>query len=546
MEILDIKSLKFKYPSESEYALDDINLSVKEGEILLLCGASGSGKTTLLRLLKKQLSPNGEISGQILLFGRSVKESSACDVGFVMQNPQNQIVTDKVWHELAFGLENLGLNKNTIRLRTGEMASFLGISSWFEKSTNELSGGQTQILNLASVMAMQPRLLLLDEPISQLDPIAAREFLNAVLRLNRETGTTVIMSEHRLEDAFLLSDRIAVMANGKIDFCGSPKQTAEYIISGQSSPLFKSLPASARIFSMTGGRGECPLDIRQGRAYLRNNFASKQNAAAVKAESKAKPDKKIITIRNASFRYEKSGPDIIKSLNFNIYGGENLCIIGANGAGKSTLLRLICGSLKPYIGKIKRSNNLRFALLPQRSELVFLKDSLNEDYTSACLELGLEEKAVEQRISKLADEFNLTSLLNRHPYDLSGGETQRAALAKLMIKKPDVLLLDEPTKGIDPAGKDELSLLIKRLCKGGVTVVTVTHDIEFAAAVCERCALLFNGEIISSGEPAAFFCGNNFYTTAANRISRGIFNNVISCEEIAEICNREKADDGKI
>lgn len=536
MEILDIKNLKFKYPNESEYALNDVNLSVNEGEILLLCGASGSGKTTLLRLLKKQLSPSGESCGKILLFGKSVEESEACDVGFVMQNPQNQIVTDKVWHELAFGLENLGLDKNTIRLRTGEMASFLGISSWFDKNTNELSGGQTQILNLASVMAMQPRLLLLDEPISQLDPIAAREFLNAVLRLNRETGATVIMSEHRLEDAFLLSDRVAVMDKGKIAFCGTPSETAEHIISEQSSSLFKSLPASAKIFSMTGGMGECPLDIRQGRAYLRNNFSSKQGAA-VKNKRSEKACEKIIRLRNTSFRYEKSGADIIKNLSFNIYGGENLCILGANGAGKSTLLRLICGSLRPYIGKVKCKNGLRFALLPQRSELVFLKDSLNEDFMAACLDFGLEEKSAEQRIAQLAEEFDLTQLLNRHPYDLSGGETQRAALAKLMINKPDVLLLDEPTKGIDPAGKDELSALIKKLCKDGITVVTVTHDIEFAACSCERCALLFNGEIISSGEPAEFFCGNSFYTTAANRISRGIFKNAISCEQVAEICN---------
>lgn len=536
MEILSVENLKFKYPNESEYAINGINLTVNEGEILLLCGSSGSGKTTLLKLIKKELSPVGESEGKITLFGKAPEESNSFDVGFVMQNPHNQIVTDKVWHELAFGLENIGLDKNTIRLRTGEMSSFLGISSWFEKNTNELSGGQTQILNLASVMAMQPRLLLLDEPVSQLDPIAAREFLNAVTRLNREMGTTVIMTEHRLEDAFSLADNVAVMEKGKIKYCGSTGEVAKEIISDKTSLLLKSLPASARIFAMTGGIGECPLDVRQGRAYLRENYSSKQGCE-VKFSKKSRNRERIVKLCNISFRYNKNDKDVLSGLDLDIYKGENLCILGANGAGKSTLLRLLCSNIKLYMGSRKFDKSLRFALLPQQAELVFLRDTLIEDFKSFCGECGLDEKNSDKRISELSKTFNIAELLNRHPYDLSGGETQRAALAKLMMKKPDVLLLDEPTKGIDPAGKEELANLINQMCQNGVTVVTVTHDIEFAASYSERCALLFNGEIISSGEPDEFFCGNSFYTTAANRISRGIFNNAITCEDVAAICN---------
>ncbi len=535
MEILGIENLKFKYPNEEKYALDGVELTVDEGEVLLLCGSSGSGKTTLLRLIKTELSPHGTAEGVIRLFGGEKEKADPRDVGFVMQNPQNQIVTDKVWHELAFGLENIGMDKRTIRLRTGEMASFLGISSWFEKNTSELSGGQTQILNLASVMAMQPKLLLLDEPISQLDPIAAREFLNAVTRLNREMGTTVIMTEHRLEDAFTLADRVAVMDGGRIKLCGTPERVVSEIVRDNSSALFSSLPAAARIFSMTGGAGKCPLTVREGRAYLKERLAPRIKAEELDREDKEPSGERIIRLKNIRFRYKKDGDDIIKDLSLDVYSGENLCILGANGAGKSTLLKLVCSQIRPYMGAVKINKGLRFALLPQRAEMVFLKDRLADDLELHCRECGLDEKEGGARIEELSARFGITELLNRHPYDLSGGETQRAALAKLMIRNPDVMLLDEPTKGIDPAGKEELARLVRDMCGFGVTVITVTHDIEYAASHSERCALLFNGEIISSGTPREFFCGNSFYTTAANRISRDVIGSAITCEDVARL-----------
>lgn len=533
MDILNIENLSFKYSTSETQALKNVNLTLNEGEILLLFGSSGSGKTTLLRLIKKELSPVGKLNGKITLFGNPRESAKPEDIGFVMQNPYNQIVTDKVWHELAFGLENLGLDKNTIRLRTGEMASFLGISSWFEKNTSELSGGQTQILNLASVMAMQPKLILLDEPVSQLDPIAAREFLNAVTRLNRETGTTVIMTEHRLEDAFSLADRVAVMDNGTIKHCGKPSDVAKKIVEDKDENLFSSLPAASRIYAMTGNAGECPLDIREGRAYLRRICPNiVRNNAASNSQNTGK--ERIIKLRNIHFRYKKDEPDVLRQLDLDILKGESLCILGANGAGKSTLLKLLCSASKPYMGTIKREKRLKLSLLPQRAEMLFLKDTIIEDLTEFARELGLSEAERAQRIEELSQLFNIKHLFDRHPYDLSGGETQRAALAKLMFNKPDVLLLDEPTKGIDPKTKTELSQLIKNLCSMGMSVVTITHDLEFAADTTERCALLFNGEIIACSPPREFFSGNIFYTTAANRISRGIIENVIRCEDIAK------------
>lgn len=539
MEVLRVENLKFKYPNSTKYAIYDVSFRVLEGEIILLCGESGCGKTTLLKLLKKELSPVGQQYGNIRLFDGLVQDSSACDVGFIMQNPQAQIVTDKVWHELAFGLENLGLDRDKVRLRTGEISSFFGISSWFEKNTHELSGGQAQVLNLASVMAMQPRLLLLDEPLSQLDPVAAGEFLNAVMRLNREVGTTIIIAEHRLEDVFAFADKVAIMNRGRLPYIGKPDDTAKYIISKKSLPLFKSLPSAARIFAMTGGNGKCPLNVRQGRSYLWDNFSHK-SGLGIETQKASINRRRIIKLRGISFRYKRDSVDILKKLDLDVYKGENLCVLGANGVGKSTLLSMLCGVIKPYMGSIKCDKNLRFALLPQQAELVFLRDNLFEDLKYAYEECVYSSEQIEKRIYEISSRFNIFSLLDRHPYDLSGGEVQRAALAKLMIKKPDILLLDEPTKGIDPDGKDRLAGILKELCKCGVTIVTVTHDIEFAAINCDRCALMFNGEIISSGVPNEFFCGNSLYTTAANRISRDIFTNTVTCKQVAAVCTGQE------
>lgn len=535
MEQIKIENLSFSYPLDDRKAIDNVSLEIKSGEFILLCGKSGCGKTTLLRQLKKELSPHGKKDGRILIEGKNADEltlrESAEKVGFVMQNPDLQIVTDKVWHELAFGLENLGLKNSEIRLRTAEMASYFGINEWFDKKTTELSGGQKQIMNLASVMAMHPDILLLDEPTSQLDPVAAEKFLHTISKINRELGISVIMTEQRLEEAFCYADRILVMSEGKLVFDGTPDETGSML---DKLPAFfqSAAPTPMRVFNQNNGEGICPVTVRDGRKWLEktkhrnkveNNETTDESSAAVE-------------IREVFFRYDKSGKDVLKNLSLRIYENELLSILGGNGAGKTTLLRLIAGSLLPYKGKIKifsesqKKSNVRIASLPQDVKALF---------TSKTVELDLMQ--VESDSEKIADIAKLTKiegLLKKHPFDLSGGEQQRTALAKVILCNPKILLLDEPTKGMDAEFKNDFADIIQILKKRGVTVIMISHDIEFCAKNSDRCAMLFDGDIASCAPTRAFFNENRFYTTAANRMARGIIDFAVTDEDI-NLCLNE-------
>ena len=345
MESFKVENLSFTYPNRTEKALDNINLTVNQGEFVLLCGKSGCGKTTLLRLLKQALAPFGEIEGNILFNGKPLAEyntkQQASGIGFVMQNPDNQIVTDKVWHELAFGLESLGYKQTEIRTRVSEMASFFGIQNWFYKKVTELSGGQKQLLNLASVMVMQPSVLILDEPTSQLDPIAAGEFLKTLEKINRELGTTVILTEHRLEDAFPIADRVIVMDDGKIIADEVPAEVGK-ILKEKNHDMYKALPTPMRVHGEVKNNLLCPLTVRDGRTWLEEY--SKENALHTEVIPKDKVQRDtntVIEIKDAWFRYEKDLPDVVKGFNLSVNKSELFCLVGGNGTGKTTALSLI-------------------------------------------------------------------------------------------------------------------------------------------------------------------------------------------------------------
>ena len=288
MEIFTIKGLNFAYPEQAKNAISDLSLSVQPGEFLVLCGPSGCGKSTLLRQLKTVLAPHGRRSGEILFEGRNLdsldQREQAEKIGFVQQSPENQIVTDKVWHELAFGLESLGYDTPTIRRRVAEMASFFGIQKWFYKPVTELSGGQKQLLNLASVMVLQPKVLILDEPTSQLDPIAASDFLATLGKINRELGTTIILTEHRLEEAFSFASRVAVMDGGKLLCTGTPAEVgAELKSSGNA--MFLAMPAAMRIWSATDSTAACPISVCDGRNWLLD-YAKAHDLQAIPEEKR--------------------------------------------------------------------------------------------------------------------------------------------------------------------------------------------------------------------------------------------------------------------
>ena len=537
MEEFDIRHLTFFYPGQETPAINDISFTLKSGEFAVLCGPSGCGKSTLLRCLKTAVSPHGSLSGEVLFEGKPLFETDAsiqcAKIGFVQQSPENQVVTDKVWHELAFGLESLGLGTPEIRRRVSETASFFGIQTWFYNDVSTLSGGQKQLLNLASVMAMQPSALILDEPTSQLDPIAASELLSMLGKINRELGTAVLLTEHRLEEALLLADKAAVMDKGRLLAVGAPKEVAQSLKSAGHS-MFLSMPASVRIWSACKTEDECPLTVAEGRKWLADFSETHAFNALPPEKSRINSSEAVISAENVWVRYEKDAPDVIKGLNFSLRKGEFLSILGGNGTGKTTTLKALAGIIKPYRGEIRLSG--RVGMLPQSPQTLFVRKTVREELFETFSESSLPQSEKEKRVYAMSSLCRLNTLLERHPYDLSGGEQQRAALAKVLLTEPDILLLDEPTKGLDAQFKLELAGILKELLERGTTVLAVSHDTEFCASFSHRCALFFDGSITAEGTPREFFSGNSFYTTAASRLSRGILPDAVTAEDVISAC----------
>lgn len=549
MEILSIKDLTFSYPNKENFALQNVNLSINSGDFVVVCGQSGSGKTTLLRMLKKEIAPYGEKQGIVYYKGEDVEKLddkiSAQKIGFVFQKPDQQIVTDKVWHELAFGLESLGYDSDYIRLRVGEMANYFGITSLFRKKTTELSGGQKQLMNLASVMAMSPDVIILDEPTSQLDPITANDFITTLKKINDELGLTVIIIEHRLQEVFPIADKVAVMEDGKVICYDTPRNVCEKL---SNHPMSQGFPSAVRIWQKSGSKGECPLTVKEGRNFINLNFSERK----LPLRNTIPNTEDIITLKDVFFRYEKGGNDILSGTNLSIKKGEHFCILGGNGSGKTTTLKILAGLLKPYRGKVIIDNNkmtkkttadfnrLGVAMLPQNPESVFLKSRVIDDYTELCKIKGIEKSAYEDKINSVAEKLGIKDLLENHPYDLSGGEIQKCALGKVLISEPKILLLDEPTKGVDAYSKIALSKILQEIKSDGVTIITVTHDVEFASIVADRCGLFFDGEVLSSLVPQEFFSKNNFYTTASSRISRDKFANAVTVDDVVSLIKEEQ------
>lgn len=549
MEILSIKDLTFSYPNKENFALQNVNLSINSGDFVVVCGQSGSGKTTLLRMLKKEIAPHGEKQGAVYYKGEDVEKLddkiSAQKIGFVFQKPDQQIVTDKVWHELAFGLESLGYDSDYIRLRVGEMANYFGITSLFRKKTTELSGGQKQLMNLASVMAMSPDVIILDEPTSQLDPITANDFITTLKKINDELGLTVIIIEHRLQEVFPIADKVAVMEDGKVICYDTPRNVCEKL---SNHPMSQGFPSAVRIWQKSGSKGECPLTVKEGRNFINLNFSERK----LPLRNTIPNTEDIITLKDVFFRYEKGGNDILSGTNLSIKKGEHFCILGGNGSGKTTTLKILAGLLKPYRGKVIIDNNkmtkkttadfnrLGVAMLPQNPESVFLKSRVIDDYTELCKIKGIEKSDYEDKINSVAEKLGIKDLLENHPYDLSGGEIQKCALGKVLISEPKILLLDEPTKGVDAYSKLSLSQILQEIKSDGVTIITVTHDVEFASIVADRCGLFFDGEVLSSLVPQEFFSKNNFYTTASSRISRDKFANAVTVDDVVSLIKEEQ------
>lgn len=534
MEILSCENVAFKYNESTDYAISDCTFSVKKGEKIMLCGASGSGKSTLLRLLKRELSPRGELSGNIALMGKDRSElsdrESAEKIGFVMQNPDSQTVCDKVSAELAFGLESFGVKSGEIQSRVGEMAAFFGIEPLYDRDISTLSGGQKQLVALCSVMATDPDILLLDEPTAQLDPIAARELLGILDRLNKEMGVTIIIAEHDPEELFDSCDKILYLAKGKTEFFGTPSLTAKYFV---KNALEGFLPETAKAFARLCD--DLPLNVRQGRAKLEKLGVTDIPKQAVTDTERAEPY--ALQCKNLWQRYEKDSPDILKGCDLGIRKGECYGLLGSNGGGKSTLLRVICGLCKPYMGAVslfgkkqkayKNGSLFREMLtfLPQEPVTMFVKESVRED---------LLQSGDKVTVENVSQRMGIEHLLDRHPWDLSGGEIQKCAFGKILLADPKIIVLDECTKGMDSFAKKALGDILLGLKDEGRTILLVTHDLEFAAQYCDRCGLLFDGKIVAEDNAVEFFSRNRFYTTAAARLTRGFFSGAVTSTAVKE------------
>ena len=578
MNLVEIKDFGFSYPESSRKVLEHVNLNIKEGTLNVIMGRSGCGKSTLLRQLKSVLAPAGEKEGKILYRNIPLEDTDhrtqSQEIGFVMQNPDNQIVTDKVWHELAFGLESLGYDNATIRLRVAEMASYFGIQKWFYKNVSELSGGQKQLLNLASVMAMHPSLLILDEPTSQLDPIAASDFLETVKKINRDIGTTVLLTEHRLQDIIPYADQVFVMDEGTLFMEGTPREIGTKL-KEQHHGMFLSMPVPMQIYAGTESALTCPLTVSEGRQWIREYIEEKGikkeqiQQANQRLEKKGEKNENettgffghfkrqkentppAIQMKDVWFRYEKDSPDVIQDLSLEVKKGEFYGLVGGNGTGKSTTLSLLGRVHQPYSGRIYldgkdlRSFSDRelycgyLGVMPQNPQSIFLKKTVLEDLYSVIG--GRKEKPSneypismkkEKAIEGIVSLTHLEGLLERHPYDLSGGEQQRLALAKVLLLRPKILLMDEPTKGMDAEYKEELGSILKKLQSHGMTIFMISHDVEFVAEYADTTGLFFEGNVVTSKKTRDFFAGNNFYTTAANRMARGLFPEAVTGKDV--------------
>lgn len=536
MALLEIKNLSFSYPNSETLALNDINVKVERGDFVIISGESGCGKTTLLRLIKNTCSPNGKKEGNVFYNGKDIssfnlKENS--EIGLVFQHADRQIVTDTVWHELAFGLENLGINENIAKKKISEVCTFFGINNYYNKKTNELSGGEKQLLALSSVLVMEPKLLLVDEATSSLDPIATIDFINQLERLNKELGITILLVTHSLDDVYDKANRLIILEKGKVIFDQYKKDINKNI----NKLDYKNRTILPIYIQMFLDKGYLPESINEARNLIDENI---NITPIIKKETNKET---IIEVKHGYFRYYREGNDILKDLNIKIYKGEILSILGSNGVGKTTLVKVISGIRKLYSGKVLIDNkNIKkmsdyeiyhnnISVISQNPYSLFTNDKVIDELKEVSSIMGNNDE-----VDNIIDLVKIRNLLNKHPYDLSGGEAQKVALAKMLLFDPKIIILDEATKGLDNYYKNELANVLIKLKEEGKTVILVTHDMEFASIVSDRCALYFDGEIVSIDDKDEFFKDNSFFTTTVHKVTRGNYE-LVTLKDYLEMTN---------
>lgn len=537
MAIYDIKNLTFTYSGQNCPSLKGVNFELQEGGFYVICGKSGSGKSTLLRLLKKEVAPNGEILGEVNYCGQSLRsldgKKSAAEIAFVFQDIDSQLVCDKVWKELAFGLGNLGYKDEYIASKVAEVAEYFGISKWYDKKISELSGGSKQIVAIAAVMTTNPKVLLLDEPTSMLDPIAKKNLANLLVRINSELGVTIVVVEHNTDSVFSFASKVIVLDGGEVVANVAPSDLPS-CMRGKDYAKYVGLPEFAELFVRLGKTDDLPQTFVEKKNFLHNLLAARDDSNCKERPpiKSCEQDNKDIVLqaKDIWFRYDKKGADVVCGANFVLHKDEIVCIVGGNGGGKTTFANILAGVYKPYSGKVKKGSTYRVAMLPQNAKGLFVESCVQEEMLVLAKLLKVEKSLAESLMKK----FELEGIAHLHPYDVSGGEVQRLALAKLFLTNPDVIILDEPTQGMDIAAKDYLKVFLREQTAQGKSVIIITHDLKFASEIGDRIGLFFDGKISSLSSKQEFF-GNNFlYTTECSLLTRDMCYGLSNVDEVVD------------
>lgn len=552
MEVFSVKNLSFSYPNSNSNALENINFSLFTGEFVVISGESGSGKSTLLKLLKKEISPKGNIDGNIFFLGENLLDIedkfSAEKIGYLSQNPELQIVNNVVINELIFSLKNLGYSKGEISNKLAEITHFFGIEKLLYRKTDELSGGEKQLVNLASILMSEPSVLLLDEPTTWLDPIATQNFITILEKINKEFGISILIVEHNIDELLSICDKFLYLEKGKVRVFDTPKKVVEKLKKLENyNKISLALPLVTQIYTSLVDNDNIPFNVRDCKVFIESVFENKYDHFKIK---KYEEKSSIISLKNVYFRYSRNDIDIIKDCSIDIKEGEITCILGGNGAGKTTLIKLICGLIKAYSGSIKimdkkiekyKGNSLYRALitmLPQNPLSLFVKSTGIKDILEYAKVLDIEENIAKKRLYNFAERLGIKHILEKNVLDLSGGELQRLAICKLLMQDSKIILLDEPTKAIDNYAKKQFAEILEFLKNQGKTIIIVSHDIEFCAMYSDMCAMLFDGRIITYENPLDFFSKNRYYTTVASRVSRVIYKNAITMPLLLELCKK--------
>jgi energy-coupling factor transport system ATP-binding protein len=541
--LIDIEDLSFRYADSKKASLSDVSLSINDSEFVLIAGPSGCGKSTLCRCING-LIPwfyGGEITGSVKVQDRDVfttpTKEMAKVVGTVFQDPENQLVANSVEREIAFGMENMGFPRKLMAKRIEEVMDMIGIDHLRHRQISTLSGGEKQKIAIASVLVLHPQVLILDEPTSELDPKGAEEVIQITRRLNEELGLTILLVEHRLDRVLQMVDRLIIMNEGGVKYDGDPRRWTELDLPDIGMPPITRL--GKRL-----GKKEIPLSVKEGRSFL-SSFLKKANLTS-KSWSYERSSKCIARVTNLRFAYPE-GKEVLKEINLSIYEGEFIAVIGRNASGKTTLAQLLNGLLKPTGGKViingldtKKTSVEDLARFVgyvfQDPNLLLFAETVEEEITFMMKNLGFSKDLIKRRLEEELERFNLRHCRLSYPRSLSTGEKQRVALASVLAAKPKMLILDEPTRGLDYLLKRDLMKYLLRYKKEGGTILLITHDIELVAEFAERVILMSEGRIVADGEKHSILANSLHFSPQINRLIQpfSLPQDILTVEELLE------------